>query len=379
MSITARSGPRPQNLHPVSRAAQVSAPENTARPQEAMLRRIAAHCAAYQGASASRSIGQVGLSFGIYFALMAGSIAAVVNGAAWLSLLIAPVAGLMLVKLFTIQHDCGHGSYFATKRANDALGFFISILTFTPYGFWRDSHNRHHASSGNLTRRGVGAVDTLTVEEYRALGFWRRSIYRLYRHPAMMILFGAPFYFLIVQRLPLTGAMPFAEVYHGLKFQQIWRSILALDIALLVVYGLLALTFGPLAVLIAVAPVVSVAAIVGVWLFFVQHQYEDAYWRPQQDWSYAEAAVFGSSHYDLPQPLQWVTGNIGLHHIHHLSSRIPNYRLQECYNASPDLRSLPRLTFAESLKCAQLALWDEARGKMVTFRAALANEAQAAV
>lgn len=353
----------------ISHGAANAAHAATAARQE-MLRRIVQHCANFQKADLGRSLGQAALSLALYLAAAAAMIAVAKAGSWPLALAMAPVAGLLLVKLFTIQHDCGHGSYFNNQRANSILGFAISILTFTPYGFWRDAHNRHHASSGDLDRRGVGGVDTLTVAEYRALPPAKRVFYRVYRHPLVMIVIGAPLYFLILQRLPLAGAMPFAETYQGMKMRHIWRSVLALNIALTVVYGGLALWLGLATVALVFVPVVSIAAWVGAWLFFVQHQYEDTYWAQKPEWNYAEAAVFGSSHYQLPAPLRWVTGNIGLHHIHHLASRIPNYRLMECYRASEDLLSLPVMTIRESIRCARLALWCPARRKMVSFSAA---------
>ncbi|WP_428407424.1 fatty acid desaturase [Hyphococcus sp.] len=335
-----------------------------------MLRRIVQHCAKFQHVDLGRSIGQAALSLALYFAAAGAMIALVKTGFWPLALLLSPVAGLFLVKLFIIQHDCGHGSYFKNKRANHLLGFFVSILTFTPYAFWRDAHNRHHATSGDLDRRGVGGVDTLTVPEYRALPLSKRIMYRIYRHPVVMILIGAPLYFFILQRLPLAGPMPFAEVYSGMKLRQVWRSVAALNLALLVVYGGLSLLFGLGTVAIVFLPAVTVAAWTGAWLFFVQHQYEDTYWAKKPEWNMAEAAIFGSSHYKLPQPLRWLTGNIGLHHIHHLASRIPNYRLMECYRASEDLLSLPVMTIRDSIRCARLALWCPDRRKMVSFAAA---------
>jgi len=341
-----------------------------ARERAASLRRIVEHCKTFQGPQLSRSLSQAGVTLALYAGLVAAMIAFSLAGEWGFALLLSPLAGGVLVKLFTIQHDCGHGSYFKSRRANDALGFLISMLTFTPYGFWRDAHNRHHAGSGDLDRRGVGAVDTLTVEEFRALSPLNQFFYRAYRNMIVMIFFGAPVYFFILQRLPLAGAMPFAETYTGLKSRQIWKSVVALNIALVVVYGGLALAFGLGPVALAVLPAVTIAAWAGTWLFFVQHQYEDAYWARKPEWTYAEAAVFGSSHYHLPTPvLRWLTGNIGLHHIHHLASGIPNYRLPECYRASDDLKALPKMTIADSFKCASLALWDEANRKMVSFRA----------
>jgi acyl-lipid omega-6 desaturase (Delta-12 desaturase) len=339
-------------------------------PKTAMLQRIAEHCKAFQDVDLKRSLGQVALGLSLYAIAIAAMIYTAVVGQWIVFALVVPFAVGLLVKIFTIQHDCGHGSYFKNRRANDMLGFFLSILTFTPYGFWRDAHNRHHASSGDLSRRGVGAVDTLTVEEYHALSPSNRKIYRLYRHPLMMFFVGAPVYFLLMQRLPIAGAMPFTKSYYGLRVAQIWKSVALLNVALLVFYGGLSVLFGLGAVTAAFLPVVIGAAWIGSWLFFVQHQYEDTYWEERADWDYAEAAIFGSSHYKLPAPLRWFTGNIGLHHIHHLSSRIPNYRLMECYRTSEDLLQLPVMTIRESIKCARLALWDTAQKKMVSFAAA---------
>ncbi|WDI32925.1 fatty acid desaturase [Hyphococcus flavus] len=347
---------------------RVSTPAETARA--AMLRRIVEHCKKFQGVDLKRSILQASLSLALYIAAVGAMLAAAASGV-WLAVaLIAPFAAGLLVKLFTIQHDCGHGSYFETKRANTLLGFAISVLTFTPYGFWRDAHNRHHASSGDLDRRGVGGVDTLTVEEFRALSPAKKIMYKLYRHPLVMIIFGAPLYFLLLQRLPLAGAMPFAETYQGMKLSQIWKSVVALNIALVVFYGGLSFFLGAGVVAAVIIPVVTISAWIGTWLFFVQHQYEDAYWARKPKWNFAEAAIFGSSHYKLPQPLRWITGNIGLHHIHHLTSRIPNYKLMECYRASEDLLALPVMTIRESIRCARLALWCPVQQRMVTFAAA---------
>lgn len=354
----------------VAAAALFAASSGQSNPgaRHAALRRIADHCRAFQGADLKRSLAQAALSLALYFGLVAAALIMAARGEWGFSLLLSPLAGGVLVKIFTIQHDCGHGSYFGSRRANDALGFILSLLTFTPYGFWRDAHNRHHAGSGDLDRRGVGAVDTLTVEEYRALSGTERVMYRVYRHPLVMIVIGAPLYFLVLQRLPLAAAMPFAKTYHGLSVSQIWKSVVALDIALIAVYGAIAAAFGASAVALVVLPTVAIAAWAGSWLFFVQHQYEDAFWARKPDWSYAEAAIFGSSHYHLPKPLRWLTGNIGLHHIHHLASGIPNYRLPECYRASKDLLALPKLTILQSIDCARLALWDEAQRKMISFR-----------
>ncbi|MEL7490390.1 MAG: fatty acid desaturase [Pseudomonadota bacterium] len=336
----------------------------------ARVARIAEHCRAYQGPQLSRSVRQALLSAALYAVAIALMFFLVKAGYWYAALALAPVSGLLLVKLFTIQHDCGHGSYFKARQANNIIGWLISILTFTPYGFWRDSHNRHHAGSGNLDRRGLGAVDMLTVEEFKRLSPKQRFLYRFYRHPLTLLVFGPPFYFILMQRLPLNKTLPFMETYTSMKLSQIWKSVALLDLAIIVFYGALALWLGFGAVALVILPSVAVASWVGAWLFYVQHQYENAYWAKSKDWNYEEAALLGSSHYDLPKPIQWVTGNIGLHHIHHLCSLIPNYRLQECYDASEDLKAWPKMSFLDSLKTTRLALWDEARQRMISFRMA---------
>ncbi len=333
----------------------------------ARLQRIQAHCQHYKTPSAYRSIGQTVLAFLIYFALFGVMIFAALNNMAWLTLLLSVPAGGILVKLFIIQHDCGHGSYFKKKWANTWLGRIVSLLTFTPYAFWRDSHNRHHASSGNLTKRGHGAVDMLTVEEFNALPPKERFFYKLYRHPMIVSVLGPPFYILIVQRFPLKKPPPYSEVYQTIKGSHLTPSVMGLNLMILLFYGSLAWMIGFWTVLLVFVPAVSIAASIGGWLFYVQHQYEHAYWAEQDEWDYSQAALMGSSHYDLPRFFQWVTGNIGFHHIHHLSSLIPNYRLQECYEASQDLQLLPKMSIRDSLKTAKIRLWDANQRKMVAL------------
>jgi omega-6 fatty acid desaturase (delta-12 desaturase) len=238
------------------------------------------------------------------------------------------------------------------------LGWVLGVLTLTPYTYWRGSHAAHHATSGNLDRRGIGDMTTLTLREYAALPPMRRLGYRLYRHPLVMFGAGPAWMFLIRQRIP-TG--------HPLRRWRDWLSIIATDAALAAVLLTLFLTLGPAPVLLSVLPVTLLAATIGVWLFYVQHQFEDAYWEARPHWDFQAAALKGASFYDLPPILHWVTGNIGFHHIHHLASRIPNYRLRECHEANPVLQTAPRLTLSQSLKCARLALWDSDRRKLVPF------------
>lgn len=276
----------------------------------------------------------------------------------WLTLLLAvPTAGFV-VRIFIIQHDCGHHSFFANRQANDVLGFVCGVITATPYHFWRRAHARHHVTSGNLEHRGHGDVGTLTVEEYLGRSPWSRLKYRLYRHPLVMFFLSASFQFIIGQRFT-----------HGVP--RSWRrrrnSVYFTNLAILAVLALAWSTMGVPMFLLIELPVMVLAAAAGSWLFYIQHQYEDAYWQPHQSWDFTHSALAGSSYYRLPRVLQWFTGNIGYHHIHHLNSRIPNYHLAACYAAEPSLREVVTLGLRQSLRCAVLKLWDEDRQRLVTF------------
>ncbi len=276
----------------------------------------------------------------------------------WWGLLLIPPAAAFLVRLFMIQHDCSHGAFLPWRRVNDWLGRAIGVLTLTPYDYWRSAHAVHHASSGALDRRTLGGIDTLTVAEYRALGRWRQLGYRLYRHPLVMFVVGPAFVFLLQHRLPM-GMMR-----QGWKP---WASTLATNGAIaLLALGAVKL-FGLTPFLLFYLPMVALAASAGVWLFFVQHQFEETYWARDGAWTFDEAALRGSSHYDLPAVLRWFTANIGIHHVHHLSSRIPFYRLGQAMRAEPELRAAPRVTLIGSLRCLGLSLWDEADGRLISF------------
>jgi acyl-lipid omega-6 desaturase (Delta-12 desaturase) len=276
----------------------------------------------------------------------------------WLVLPLAiPTAGF-LVRIFIIQHDCGHHSFFESRWANDALGYLCGVLTLTPYHYWRRTHARHHVTSGNLTHRGHGDVGTLTVNEYLARSPLGRLRYRIYRHPLFMFFIGASYLFIVQQRF--TNGVP-----------RSWRreriSVYATNLAIAAALVIAWFTIGLPTFLLIELPVMILAAAAGSWLFFVQHQYEDAYWQPHRSWDFTRSALEGSSYYRLPRVLQWFTGNIGFHHIHHLNCRIPNYNLAACYDAEPTLRQAVTFGLVESLKCASLKLWDEDRQRMVTF------------
>ncbi len=275
-----------------------------------------------------------------------------------ITLALAIPAGGFLVRFFMIQHDCGHGSFFRSQRANDLVGRMISVLTLTPYTYWRRLHAEHHATSGNLDKRGVGDVTTLTVREYLALSRWQRFLYRLYRHPLVLFGIGPAYVFIIKHRLPLD--LPLRKI-------KLWGSVFATNGAIAAVLVLLAVLIGPINLIKLQVPVTLVGSAIGVWLFFIQHQFDGVHWSRGEEWQPDHAALYGSSYYNLPKILQWLTANIGLHHIHHLCSRVPNYRLQECQDHVPELGRVKRVTMLESLRCTRLALWDEAEKQMIRF------------
>ena len=275
--------------------------------------------------------------------------------------------GLLLVRVFIIQHDCGHRSFLPSRKACDRLGQALSVLTLTPFEFWRRDHDQHHAGAGNLERRGIGDIDTLTVAEFRALSPLRKVAYRAYRNPVVLFGIGPSWQFLIRYRFPLG--------LQGSKAKDDLRSVLLCNAAVAAVLCGAGWLLGFWAVASVWVPAVAVAATAGVWLFYVQHQFEDTYWRRQKEWSFVDAALKGCSLYNLPGWMHWMSGWIGFHHVHHLSSRIPNYNLKRAHESIPELQSAPMLGLMESLRCVRLALWCEARGKMVSFREAALSPA----
>jgi len=274
-----------------------------------------------------------------------------------LTLALGVVAAGFMIRIFIILHDCGHGSFFKSQRANNFLGSIAGIFAFTPYYQWRHNHAIHHATAGDLDRRASWDVPlTYTVREYLALPRWHKLFYRLYRHP--LILFGvAPSVLFLVAQRVVTNRVGRRERF----------SVIFTNLALLALFMVLGYYLGFGAVLAVELPIMIVGATIGVWLFYVQHQFEDTYWERTENWEYAEAALQGSSYYRLPKLLQWFTGNIGLHHIHHLSSRIPNYALQQRHDENPQFQQVRTISLLGSLKCVALRLWDEETGRLVGF------------
>ena len=314
----------------------------------------------YREPSLVRSIVEIAITIVPFCAVWALTWYALDQGY-WIGLLLVlPGAGLLL-RLFIIQHDCGHGSFFRSQEANDWVGRVLGVFTLTPYYYWRHSHALHHASSGNLDRRGFGDIDTLTVTEFQQGTPWRRLLYRLYRHPIVLFGIGPSYLFILRHRLPI-GMMRGGW--------QPWASVMTTNVAIAILVAAVVWLVGAGPFLVVHLPITMIAASVGVWLFYVQHQFEETSWERNPNWSFAEAALHGSSHYDLPVVLRWFTGNIGVHHVHHLASRIPFYRLPQVLKDRPEIRDIGRLTLWESLKSVRLVLWDEERRCLISFRQA---------
>ncbi len=276
----------------------------------------------------------------------------------WLSLLFIVPAAFFLVRLFAIQHDCGHGTFFKYKAVNDWVGRVLGVFTFTPYEVWKRDHAAHHSTSGNLSKRGYGDIKTLTTEEYQNLSLSGKLSYRVYRHPLVLFLIGPTYLFVFRQRIPLGRMKEFKA----------WVSAMGTNLFIGAIVLVLLYTIGTGAFLLVHMPIVIIAGTVGVWLFYVQHQFETTHWATEDSWNPQDAALYGSSHYDLPFPLRWATANIGAHHIHHLHSKIPYYHLPKIMKDHPQLRDMSRITLWQSLRCANLHLWDEANRKLISFR-----------
>jgi omega-6 fatty acid desaturase (delta-12 desaturase) len=313
-------------------------------------RRIVAR---YQRPDLRRALWQVGNTFVPYAVILALMVASL-GVSYWLTLGLAAVAAGFLLRVFIMMHDCGHGSFFKGRRWNDLLGFICGVLTFTPYHYWRHTHAIHHATAGNLDKRGVGDIWTMTVREYEAAPWRTRFTYRVYRNPLVIFVVGPAVMFLIKNRFASRGA--------GWRWQ---RSVLFSNLAIFALASLAVLILGWKSYLLIQVPIMVMAATAGVWLFYVQHQFEGVYWERQQNWDYFTTAMQGSSFYKLPRLLQWFSGNIGFHHIHHLSPSIPNYHLEKCHRENSLLQQAKTLSLWSSLKSARYRLWDEERGELV--------------
>ncbi|MFZ2358325.1 MAG: fatty acid desaturase [Anaerolineae bacterium] len=310
--------------------------------------------ATYQKSDERRAVGQIFTSV-VPFLVMMVVMYFSLQVSYWLTLLLAlPTAGFM-VRTFIVFHDCGHGSFFANRKANDLVGAITGVLTFTPYFRWRHAHAVHHATAGDLDRREMGDIWTLTVDEYLDAPRWKQIAYRLYRNPFVIFTFGAWLSFLVLQRFP--------NPKDGKRER---NSILWTDLALLLIFVAAGLTIGMGDFLRILLPVFFIGTSAGVWLFYVQHQFEGVYWERHKQWSYVDAALKGSSFYQLPKVLQWFSGNIGFHHIHHLSPRIPNYLLEQAYNEN-DLFHVKPITLRSSMKSLKFRLYDEENHRLVGF------------
>jgi omega-6 fatty acid desaturase (delta-12 desaturase) len=309
----------------------------------------------YLKPSLGRSIWQIANTFipyiGLWFLIVYS-----LSISYWLTAFLIILAAGFLVRLFIIFHDCGHGSYFKSAKANKMVGMFFGILSFTPWDKWHNQHHRHHGSVGNLDKRGVGDVWTLTKEEYRACTKWNRLKYRIYRNPLVMFGIGSMYVFLIQNRLTRKG-MP-AEERQNVYFTNVALLFVVVAMGLAIGFG----TFVVIQLLI-----LYIAAISGLWLFYLQHQYEDVAWFRTEDWNYRTVAIEGSSYVKFPKLLQWFSGNIGFHHIQHLNARIPNYYLNRCYRENKIFKEVKPVTFLLALRSLRLRLWDEQIQRMVSF------------
>jgi len=292
-----------------------------------------------------------------YFALMTAMGFTVQHGYPyWLTLALGTAAAALLTRIFILFHDCTHGSLFSSPRWNRNVGYLCGILAFTAFHDWRRSHAGHHITAGDLDRRGMGDITTMTVEEYRSAKPLQKLAYRLYRHPLILLGIGPLFYFLLRNRFPSPGAKKIDCI-----------SVICTDLALVAIWITAGMTIGLRTYILIQLPVLMMAAMLGVWLFYNQHQFAGVYWARHEEWDPWRVAMEGASYYCLPPLMQWVTGNIGFHHIHHMRPGIPNYRLRECYEALPELQAVPPLTLRKSLASVRLNLYDEERRTLVSF------------
>lgn len=330
---------------------QETQPGKNLPPARDLLRALAR----YREPDLVRSVFELTIT-GVSFVVLWGAAWWALSIGYWLTLAISVPAAAFLVRLFLIKHDCGHGAFFRRTGLNDWVGRVLGVVTLTPYDVWRRHHATHHATSGNLDKRGVGDVNVLTVREYRALPRSRRILYRLYRHPLILFGLGPAYIFLLRNRFP-PG--------FGHADWRYWASAMGTNAGIALIAGIMIYFLGAGPFLLVQLPITLFAASIGIWLFYVQHQFENTYWAEGKDWDQHEAALRGSSHYDLPVVLRWLTANIGVHHVHHLYSRIPFYRLPQALRDYPELADVGRVTLLQSFKYIRLRLWDQDKQRLV--------------
>jgi len=326
--------------------------------KETPLSKLKKDVAPYEGSDTKASLKQIGNTMIPFFLLWYASYLSL-SVSYWLTVPLLLVTSGFLVRIFILFHDCCHQSFFRSRRANDVLGTITGILTLVPYMQWKHTHSVHHATSSNLDKRGVGDMWLLTVQEYAQASFWKKVAYRCYRHPLVMFGLGPISVFLIEYRFNRREAR--------LKER---LNVYLTNVGIVVLYTLLILAIGWKAFLLIQAPVFFLSGVMGIWLFYVQHQFEDSYFEHEEQWSYVQAAVEGSSYYKLPKVLQWITGNIGFHHVHHLSPKVPNYNLEKAHEAVEPLQKATTITIRTSLKALRYRLWDEERKVFLSFKEA---------
>lgn len=332
-----------------------------ATPDRERVRKWSGILRPYWGADTRRSVTQL-LTSAVPFVLLWYAMLRSLEVGSWLTLILAVPTTGFLMRLFMIQHDCGHGSFFHSRRARDWTGRIIGVLLLTPYDYWRKTHAYHHAHSGDLDFRGFGDVDTITVREYLELPALKRLGYRLYRHPLVLFVLGPIYQFLIKHRYPADIPRDWTHA---------WRSVWWTNLAIAGVVALMWATVGIERFLLVQLPVTLLGGALGIWLFYIQHQFEHTYWHWHEQWDYYDAALHGSSYLVLPAPLQWITANIGVHHIHHMSARIPNYKLQRVHDENPEFHQVTQVTqvtLADTWKLVGLTLWDEEERRLIGFR-----------
>ncbi len=331
------------------------------KPQTSSARDWVKTLAQYREPNLGRSVFEIGVTVVPFVALWALAWVCL-SVSPWLTLGISVLNAAFLLRLFTIQHDCGHGAFFEKRAVGDWVGRVLGVLTVTPYDVWRRTHSIHHSAAGNLGRRGIGDIQTLTVAEYGALSRFGKVMYRIYRNPVTLFGFAPSYLFLLQNRLPL-----------GLtNHVRYWVSAMGTNLSIVLALGVIWYFGGLMPLLLIFLPTTVLAATAGMWLFYVQHQFEETHWNAEEEWQLHDAALQGSSHYVMPKVLQWFSANIGIHHVHHLYSRIPFYRLPEVLRDHTDLEQANRLTIRESLQCAKLHLWDENSRKLLSFAQARA-------